>query len=247
MPGRAIVPTVVGVGDGVRGLCITPPRGKHVRAAAAGDGTFGDDGTFGSMGRMSVQPLSPIQAERFKRLAWPLMPVVLRTARCLVRQAEQAEDLAQETMLKALRAMDRFADGTDPKAWLLTILRRTHIDRVRSEVRAPGELSLDAVQSVVESPSEPPAGRFDGAWTDPESLMARFEDDAVIDALRSLPEDIRWTLLLVDVEQLDQSEAATALGVAVGTIKSRTHRGRAMLRDLLHATAIARGWIQPRE
>ena len=74
-------------------------------------------------------------------------------------------------------------------------------------------------------------------------LIEQFEDDAVIDALRSLPQDIRWTLMLVDVEQLDQTQAAELLGVPLGTIKSRTHRGRRMLRDRLHERAGQRGWI----
>lgn len=203
-----------------------------------------DSDSFRQVESMIDDPINEAQVERFKRLAWPEMAVVLRTAQCLTRRQAEAEDLAQETMLKAMRAIDTYQDGTNIRAWLLTILRRTHIDRLRAGRPRPTELSLD--ETMIESPDDttPPAGEFDQQWTEPEQLMNRFEDEAVAEALRSLPEHIRWTLLLVDVEQMDQAEAAKALGVAVGTIKSRAHRGRAMLRDHLHQLAVQRGWVE---
>lgn len=193
---------------------------------------------------MTTDPISHAQAERFKRLAWPQMAVVLRTAMCLARCEAEAEDLAQETMVKAMRAIDTYTEGTDIKAWLLTILRRTHIDRLRAQRTRPTEMTLD--EAIIESAGDQtePVGAFDEQWTEPEQLMNRFEDEVVADALRDLPDDIRWTLLLVDVEQLQQAEAAEVLGVAVGTIKSRAHRGRAMLRDRLHQRAVQRGWVK---
>lgn len=211
---------------------------------------------------MNVGPINNAQAERFKRLAWPMMPVVLRTAQCLTRRVDRAEDLAQDTMVKAMRAIDSFQDGTDMKAWLLTILRRTRIDELRSMRNKPLALSLDA--EGVDLPDDgngrvsgdvsggafggaSGGGRFDEQWEEPEELMNRLDDEAVVEALRVLPEAIRWTLLLVDVEQMEQVEAAKVLGVAVGTIKSRTHRGRAMLRDRLYETAAKRGWVCAKE
>jgi len=191
---------------------------------------------------MRVKPPTDAQAERFKRLAWPLMPVVLRTAECLTRRSDQAEDLAQETMIKAMRAIDSYQDGTDVKAWLLTILRRTHIDHLRARRHKLVGVSLDETLAAITDDPEP-VGRFDDQWAEPEELMNRFEDDAVIEALRLLPDDIRWTLLLVDVEQMEQADAAAVLGVAVGTIKSRSHRGRGMLRDRLYPLAAQRGWV----
>jgi RNA polymerase sigma-70 factor, ECF subfamily len=181
--------------------------------------------------------------ERFERLAWPCLPVVLRTARYLTRDPHRAEDLAQETMLKALRAMDSFAEGTDIRAWLLMILRRTHLDAVRAQIRRPEALSLEQAGLTPASEGTEDAGRHDREWTDPQGLMERFADQEVIDALRQLPEEIRWTLLLVDVEQLDQADAAKVLEVPVGTVKSRAHRGRKMLRDSLFEFAKGRGWV----
>ena len=196
---------------------------------------------------MHVGPIQAAQAERFKRVAWPLMPVVLRAAQCLTRNADQAEDLAQETMIKAVRAIDSYRSGGNIKAWLLTILRRTHIDWLRVEQQRPLRLSIDQEGIDMVDEGGETVGRFDERWSEPEELMGRFEDDAVIDALRELPDDMRWTLLLVDVEQMDHVDAAAALDVAVGTIKSRAHRGRAMLRDRLFERALKRGWIDTKE
>lgn len=173
--------------------------------------------------------------ERFERLAWPELAVVLRTAKFLTRRDDQAEDLAQETMLKAMRAMDRFIDGSDMKAWLMTILRRTHIDRLRAAQRRGTEAALPP---DVEDNSAPVSGTYDDYFRgEPEQLMNRLDEATMIEAMRRLPDEIRWTLLLVDVERMDHAEAATVLGVPVGTIKSRAHRGRAMLRDQLYAQA----------
>lgn len=196
---------------------------------------------------MSIDPITEAQATRFKRLAWPMMPVTLRAAQCLTRDADQAEDLAQETMVKAMRAIDSYRDGTDVKAWLLTILRRTHIDWLRVQQNRPIQLSLDAENVDLPDVEEQKAGRFDHQWDKPEELMSQFDDESMIAALQTLPDDIRWTLLLVDVERMEQTDAARVLDVAVGTIKSRAHRGRAMLRDRLYATAIKRRWVAAKE
>ncbi len=176
-----------------------------------------------------------------------MMPVVLRTAECLLRSPDGADDLAQEAMIKALRAIDSYQEGTDIKAWLLTILRRTHIDWLRARRAKPVEQSLDAMAADEIADDSIPTGVHDEQWTAPEALLNRFEDATVIEALRSIPEDIRWTLLLVDVEQMEQAEAAGVLDVAVGTIKSRASRGRAMLRDRLYAEAQRRGWTNAEE
>ncbi len=190
---------------------------------------------------MSLGPITEAQAERFRRLAWPLMPAVLRTAQCLTHRADEAEDLAQEAMVKAMRAIDSYQDGTDIKAWLLTILRRTHIDSIRATRHQPRPVSMEGHDWEDEQAGA--SGEHDPQWHDPEELMNRLEDEAVIDAMKQLPEDIRWALLLTDVEQLGQSEAAAVLDVPIGTIKSRTSRGRAMLRDRLYEIARHRGWV----
>lgn len=168
---------------------------------------------------------------RFYELLWPHMPVVLRTAKILCgRRSTDAEDLAQETMLKAFRSIDQFRHGTDARAWLLTILRHARIDRARAATSTAGTVSPEHL-------AQDPADRSEMVELDrqtvvenPEALLAEFADADMIHALGRLPEEIRWTLLLVDVEGMDHKEAAAVLNVPVGTVKSRAHRGRIMLR-----------------
>lgn len=168
--------------------------------------------------------------ERFYDEVWPHAAVVLRTARFLSGNDTEADDLAQEVMLKAFRRLGQFQPGTDMKAWLLTILRNTRIDRLRARTAEKRDVSLEALAG------DPPAaegGNPLDAWDEPGAVLERFSDQQVIEALNALPEEIRWTLLLVDVEGLDHAEAAKILEVPVGTIKSRAHRGRGMLRGRL--------------
>ena len=176
--------------------------------------------------------------ESFKRVAWPFLPDLLRTARFLTRNSTEAEDLVQDSFLKAWRAFGSFREGTDIRAWLLTILRRTHIDHLRANGRHVHCLSLDQdAASLPESASTPAPKDLDGRWSDDRQMVEQFGDETIVEALRSLPEDIRWTVLLVHVEQLDQNQAAAIMGVPVGTVKSRAYRGRQMIKKWLMDTA----------
>lgn len=165
-------------------------------------------------------------------------------------QTAEAEDLVQETLLKAFHAIDQLVPGTNPRAWLLTVLRRTWIDRWRTRQRRPDAQAVDldhVAEPAARRMSETdPVGVHDGEWTDPEAVMSRFADQTILNALRLLPEGYRWALLLVDVQSLTIEEAAEALDIAPGTIKSRLHRGRAMLRDRLHDYATEHGWNNDR-
>lgn len=164
--------------------------------------------------------------QRFHELVWPRRATLLRAARALTRDLAEADDLAQETLVKAYRSLHGFRDGGDIGAWLLTILRNTWIDRHRASPAARG---MNLVELVEEPPArQPEAG--DPSWGNPHEVLESFSDQQMIDALQRLPEEIRWTLLLVDVEGMRQQEAADVLEVPVGTIKSRVHRGHAMLR-----------------
>jgi RNA polymerase sigma-70 factor (ECF subfamily) len=189
------------------------------------------------------------QIERARRLIWPHLEVALRVAGHITRNPHDAEDLVQESVMKAMRFIDRLADGTDPRSWLLTIVRRTHIDRCRS-ARLRATVSLDAAPQLADQHAHQPTPLDDAeqeVWREPERLMERLGDEQIIDALAQLPDEIRWTLLLVDVEQLDHADAAAVLEVPVGTIKSRAHRGRKMLRDALAPLARQKGWVTEQE
>lgn len=173
---------------------------------------------------------TPLAVRRFQEIVWPLLPAVLRAARILCRDPNDADDLAQDTMLKAFRAIDSFSDGTNPHAWLMTILRNARLDRLRSGKSRAHDVSLDAIEADFSDPHV----EQDVHWgDDPARTLAAFSDRQVLDALADLPEEIRLTLLLVDVQSMDHADAAKVLGIPVGTVKSRAHRGRAMLRERL--------------
>jgi len=131
--------------------------------------------------------------------------------------AHDAEDLVQETFLRAHRAFDRFEPGSNARAWLHTILQRVRTDAFRRMQRRPSTVEL-----VGEGPATAP----------PEDALASGRED-LERALRALPEAFRDAVVLRDVQELSYAEIAEALGVPVGTVMSRIHRGRALLREAL--------------
>lgn len=167
----------------------------------------------------------------FYRLVWPHSATLLRTAYLLSRNHTDAEDLTQEAMLKAFRSLDSLQDESRIKPWLMSILRHCHTDRVRAA--KPDELSLDQLDFDPPDRNPPETPDLSDLWHEPEEVMRLFSDEQIIAALQALPKDIRWTLLLVDIEGLDDAETAAVLDIPTGTIKSRLHRGRSMLRAAL--------------
>lgn len=182
------------------------------------------------------------QTRRFYQLVWPFRADVLRVAQFLSRNRATAEDLTQETLLKAFRGIDRLKAGPGVRAWLMQILRNTWLDRVRSTAARPSEVSLNEGFADIEARDTSAPDAME-TWSDPKAVLEAFSDDQVIDALQELPEEIRWTLLLVDVEGLSLQEAAEVLNVPTGTIKSRGHRGRRMLREKLLPLARELKWV----
>jgi RNA polymerase sigma-70 factor (ECF subfamily) len=161
----------------------------------------------------------------------PELDVLLRVARSLTARPADAEDLVQDTLLRAYRSIDGF-DGQHPRAWLLTILRNTHINRNRR--RRPVLLhDQHAALERLATTARTPAGEG------PEGVVVGAEFDAVVaDALNSLPERYRQVVALVDVEGLNYAEAAEALAVPVGTVMSRLHRARSRMRQRLAAAGL---------
>ncbi len=196
---------------------------------------------------MRGRTLSNEQAERFKRLVLPCLVSLVRTARFMCRREQEADDLVQEPMLKALQHFESLRQEEGVRAWLLTIQRRVYVDRCRGEKRQAPTASHEGLIEAAPAPPQSDGGAFDDCWKDPQHWMERFDDDDVAKALQSLPQEIRWTLLLVDVEGMDHAQAAEVLAVPVGTIKSRAHRGRAMLRDRLFGLAQRRGGSPPKQ
>lgn len=162
-----------------------------------------------------------------------------RTALRLTGEPPDAEDLVQETMLKAYRAWDRYERGTNAKAWLLTILRNSYINKYRRAKSRPHTVDVDEI--------EPFTVFHDVADTDPEgTFFSRIIDDRVTTAIDALPDEFREVLILSDVEDLSYADISRTVGVPVGTVKSRLFRARQQLQKRLYDYAVEAGYVRPR-
>lgn len=173
------------------------------------------------------------RAEAFRTHVEPELEVLLRVARRLTGSLADAEDLVQETLIRAFGAVDRF-DGAHPRAWLLTILRRTHLNLNRR--KRPDLVEDWAVADRVDDAR--PAFGATRPGTPEETVLAGVLDDHLEEAVRRLDPRFRTVLLLVDVDRLSYAEAAEVLGVPLGTVMSRLSRARERVRnDLRRAGA----------
>jgi RNA polymerase sigma-70 factor (ECF subfamily) len=167
---------------------------------------------------------------RFEEEALELADQVYRVARRLVSTREEAEDLVQETYARAFRSWRSFTPGTNLRAWLLRILTNLNIDRGRREQRAPDLQSIDDEEFGLFRALD------DGSETDVERLVERLSQDAVVQALSAVPHDFRDVIVLVDIGDFTYQDAAQILDIPVGTVMSRLHRGRRILKRELEAT-----------
>jgi RNA polymerase sigma-70 factor (ECF subfamily) len=173
--------------------------------------------------------------EDFERAVEAIFPAIFSTALRLARNRDDAQDLTQEAIVRAFQAYDRF-DGQNFKAWMLRILTNVFINRYRKAKRGPDVDSIEdqpAAENVAAETSNPGTELFDG-------LMG----EQVEEALLSLPEEYRVTVLLCDVEGMSYEEIAQALQVPIGTVRSRLARGRAALREKLRTYAQAEGYLK---
>jgi RNA polymerase sigma-70 factor, ECF subfamily len=173
----------------------------------------------------------------FEREALVHLDSLYRVALRLTGNAAEADDLVQETMLKAYRAWHQFQQGTNAKGWLLTILRHAFINEYRRRTRHPETVDVDAIEpfSVFEEvQDDDPQGTF----------FDRIVDDEVLKAIDQLPEQFREAVVLSDVEGLSYDEIARILEVPVGTVKSRLFRARRQLQHKLYDYAVGMGYIK---
>jgi RNA polymerase sigma-70 factor, ECF subfamily len=176
----------------------------------------------------------------FDEEALPHLDALYRVALRLTGDPVRAEDLVQDTMLKAYRSWRQYRPGTNAKGWLLTILRNTFINDYRRRKLEPVAMDLEAV--------EPHAVLRDVAEADPEgAFFDRIVDAKVLEAIDALPTDFREVLVLSDMEGLSYAEIAEALQVPVGTVKSRLFRARRQLQAALYTHAVEMGYIRPRK
>jgi len=177
----------------------------------------------------------------FAEQAMEYMPQLYSTALRMTRNASDAEDLVQETYLKAYRGFAGFEEGTNLRAWLFRILTNTYINSYRSKKRRPDETELDEVEDfyLYRRMGGLEAARASRSAED--ELMDYFTDAEVQAAIDALPETYRLAVLLSDVDGLSYKEIAEDLDIPIGTVMSRLHRGRKALQKQLHDFALERG------
>jgi RNA polymerase sigma-70 factor (ECF subfamily) len=180
---------------------------------------------------MSTSPAS------FEAEALPHLDLLYRVGLRLTGDPAAAEDLVQDTILKALRAWSSFRPGSNARAWLVTILRNQFINGWRRQKRSPANVDPEAIPEQPDRNDPDPEGRF----------FAELVDETVTDALDALPDDFREVVILSDLEGLPYAEVAEALEIPVGTVKSRLFRGRRILKGTLRRYAEETGVIRPKE
>jgi len=181
------------------------------------------------------------QRDLFEQQAMPHLDSLYTAALHLTRNPSDAKDLVQDTVLRAYRFFHQFTPGTNCRAWLLTIL----YNGFRNDYRRASREKTSVAPENLERELETRALQSDSPQQNPESILFdKLLDGEVQDALDTLPEEFRSAILLVDIEELNYQEAARALDVPVGTVRSRLSRGRAMMREALRAFAVAKGYIR---
>src|SRR5918998_3833807 len=180
---------------------------------------------------------------KFTELTMEHMPSLYTAALRMTRSPADAEDLVQDTYLKAYRAFETFQEGTNLKAWLYRILTNTFINSYRAKKRRPEETDIDDVENLYLYRR---LGGLEGAASGrsaEDEVLDRFTDADVKEAIESLPEQFRIAVLLGDVEGFSYKEIAEILDVPIGTVMSRLHRGRKALQKRLYDFGRARGLV----
>jgi RNA polymerase sigma-70 factor, ECF subfamily len=187
--------------------------------------------------------LTEDERRRFQADALPLLDSLYGAALRMTRNPQDAEDLVQETMLRAYRAFDRFEAGTNLKAWLFRILTNAYINTYRKRQREPQKVSADEVEEFdLYQELKSHDTQFE---TTPESIVLdSLVDSDIIDAIEDLPEQFRLAVVLSDIEGFSYAEMAEIMDVPMGTVMSRLHRGRKALQKRLWELARDRGIVK---
>ena len=175
----------------------------------------------------------------FEREALPHTNLLYNYALRMTNNPADADDLVQETYLKAYRFWDSYEQGTNIRAWLFRILKNSYINRYRKEVREPDTVEYDDVKSLYVLRSEDASDQNDLQ----ESVFGNLLDDEITSAIASLPHEFRTVVILCDIECLTYEEVSAFMECPLGTVRSRLHRGRRLLRALLADYARQRGLV----
>jgi RNA polymerase sigma-70 factor (ECF subfamily) len=188
---------------------------------------------------LAIEPKTHARHKEFEQEAIPHMDILYNYALRMTANPDDAHDLVQETYLKAYRFWDKYEKGTNIRAWLFRIMKNSYINRYRKETKEPETIDYDNIQNFYNSI------RYESS--DPNDLQEKIfggllEDD-VARAIESLPEDFRTVVILCDIEGLTYEEIAEFVDCPIGTVRSRLHRGRKMLRVKLFDYAKKRGLV----
>jgi RNA polymerase sigma-70 factor (ECF subfamily) len=184
---------------------------------------------------------------RFERDALPFVDQLYAAGLRMTRNPADAEDLVQETYLKAYRSFGTFQEGTNLKAWLYKILTNTFINTYRAKKRRPEQTELDDVEDLYLYRRLGGLEAAVAGQSAEDVVLDSFTDDEVKAALESLPDGFRMAVLLADVEGFSYKEIAEILAVPIGTVMSRLHRGRKALQKALFEFGKERGLVAQTE
>ncbi len=193
----------------------------------------------------ALQETPEQRTARFERDAMPLLDQLYAAALRMTRNPADAEDLVQETYLKAYGAFESFRAGTNLRAWLYRILTNTYINGYRKRQRQPVEQPSEEITDwqLAQAAQHTSLGLRSAEM----DALDRLPDSDVKDALSQLAEDFRMAVYLADVEGFAYKEIAEIMGTPIGTVMSRLHRGRKQLRDMLTGVARERGFLRNAE
>lgn len=200
----------------------------------------------------TMQPVNmPVKTDRekkeqFEELFIPLIDRLYNMALRITRNPDDAQDLVQETYLKAYRFFDNFETNTNAKAWIMTIMMNTFRTKYRKSQKEPTPVDFDAVENYLSADMHDtfgkPANKSESRNIENiTEYMRSVVSDDILKALESVPVRFRMPVLLSDAEQFNYQEISEILGINIGTVKSRIFRGRKLLKKNLYEFAVSRG------